>query len=626
MPASSLASLASLALLALSSLAAALPRPSGTQAARRSLATPNADLTPHYLEDKEISAAIARMVAAAQASAAVKATRRSLDDVVDVDIQKRGDVGGDTLLKERAPTCLDSTATDTLISSMFYYGGENTIVELCPNADIKLTGPVFFSAKNQVLRTQARAKLTVTGEDQSCAIYATCTGCDNLLIESIQIDGSRDTMGYNSGIALVEMGGSNIGQTIRSSKVWEPRGWSAVHIIEGNGNTCSGAKVTDNEIGPSGNSPTDGAQFKRDQTVYPPHQWADGISLACKGSTVSGNTIIDATDGGIVIFGAPGSSVRGNTIIARERRPLGGINLVDYEPFSGSYEGTIVEGNTLIADTNMMKLGIGLGGMSWGSDNRTASRTFGGTVRNNKFMSGSTGYFGYAISVAGHMNAVISGNDASGAQFGGKASSSCIPVPAVPASQAFVYDRYTSVGSQMQDNFVDADLVFLICQEPGSVVSKGVVKAATGMMTAGKEAAGDVVDSVASSVIDPSSAVTTTSPASASTNATSVLDRLFDLVQTVAHTVVPRSTKSRINWRERMSLKNAAKSASAAAAKTTGIRQIWSQRVASVTTRSIIQDGDNVLAERDAAPAARSTPVAALVNPFDLLEKTQRLV
>lgn len=222
----------------------------------------------------------------------------------------------------------------------------------------------------------------------------------------------------------------------------------------------------------------------------------------------------------------------------------------------------------------MMKLGIGLGGMSWGSDNRTASRTFGGTVRNNKFMSGSTGYFGYAISVAGHMNAVISGNDASGAQFGGKASSSCIPVPAVPASQAFVYDRYTSVGSQMQDNFVDADLVFLICQEPGSVVSKGVVKAATGMMIAGKEAAGDVVDSVASSAIDPSSAVTTTSPASASTNATSVLDRLFDLVQTVAHTVVPRSTKSRINWRERMSLKNAAKSASAAAAKTTGIRQV----------------------------------------------------
>lgn len=170
----------------------------------------------------------------------------------------------------------------------------------------------------------ARAKLTVTGEDQSCAIYATCTGCDNLLIESIQIDGSRDTMGYNSGIALVEMGGSNIGQTIRNSKVWEPRGWSAVHIIgascssvqllsrlrltlrlhaaEGNGNTCSGAKVTNNEIGPSGNSPTDGAQFKRDQTVYPPHQWADGISLACKGSTVSGNTIIDATDGGALAF------------------------------------------------------------------------------------------------------------------------------------------------------------------------------------------------------------------------------------------------------------------------------------------------------------------------------------
>lgn len=42
-------------------------------------------------------------------------------------------------------------------------------------------------------------------------------------------------------------------------------------------------------------------------------QWADGISLSCKGSTVFNNTIIGATDGGIVVFGSPGSWVHGNT-------------------------------------------------------------------------------------------------------------------------------------------------------------------------------------------------------------------------------------------------------------------------------------------------------------------------
>lgn len=53
---------------------------------------------------------------------------------------------------------------------------------------------------------------------------------------------------------------------------------------------------------------------------------ADGISLACRNSVVSGNTITDATDGGIVIFQAPGSMIKDNTIIADQRQLLGGIN------------------------------------------------------------------------------------------------------------------------------------------------------------------------------------------------------------------------------------------------------------------------------------------------------------
>jgi hypothetical protein len=54
----------------------------------------------------------------------------------------------------------------------------------------------------------------------------------------------------------------------------------------------------------------------------------------------------DATDGGIVIFGAPGSSVKNNTIVAKTRTLLGGINLVDYAPMNGNYTGTTVTGNT----------------------------------------------------------------------------------------------------------------------------------------------------------------------------------------------------------------------------------------------------------------------------------------
>jgi len=95
---------------------------------------------------------------------------------------------------------------------------------------------------------------------------------------------------------------------------------------------------TNNQIGPSGNSPNQGealldlrvcirrrpdalsiagAQFVAimknwrnylalpakvpkvliESAGYSPGQWADGISLACAQSTVTGNTVTDATDG-----------------------------------------------------------------------------------------------------------------------------------------------------------------------------------------------------------------------------------------------------------------------------------------------------------------------------------------
>lgn len=97
---------------------------------------------------------------------------------------------------------------------------------------------------------------------------------------------------------------------------------------------------------------------------------------------------------GIVIFGAPGTTVSGNTIISATRGQLGGINAVDYNPWGGTFQGTVVEGNTLIASGAMMKVGIAIGGMTWGSDNRTAARTFGGTFRNNVFKTSGSGYFG----------------------------------------------------------------------------------------------------------------------------------------------------------------------------------------------------------------------------------------
>ncbi|GAA5906473.1 hypothetical protein JCM6882_004445 [Rhodosporidiobolus microsporus] len=623
-----------LASLALAPFASARPAPSSTR--ERRSATPSAKPpTPDYKQDAKIASMIKAMAAAASASAAVKA-RRALDFEVDVDLQRRDDLGGDTLFT-RQTACLDSTANDTTINALFYYGGAGTTVELCPGTKINLQNAIFFTAADQVLTTQGnptdstRATITVTGEDQSCAIYAACDACSNVSVQNIQVAGSRDTLGrIFDGIGLLEMGGNTVGQTVKNCKIWEPRGWSALHAIEGYQNQCSGMIIKDNEVGPSGWSPTNGAQFKkRDDAVYAPGAWADGISLACGHSQVTGNTITDCTDGGIVIFGAVGSTVSGNTILAQTRRPLGGINLVDWAPYAGTYEGTVVEGNTLIADTNMIKIGIALGGMSWGSDNRTAARTYGGVVRNNVFKSGSSGYFGYAISVAGHNNANVYGNDASGANFGGEPSVACIPNPMVPKSQAFVYDQWTTPGSQLQNNFVNAPLVFLICQEPGPVVGSGNAPS-TGMILSGA-----TISNVSSSSSSSSSTVSSTSTTtSTTTTTTTITTTVAPTTTTTTHAPVATTTTTSAKTRQKWYLAPANPKVAKTTTTTTRAsvqtqRTKWylapGKRSTSTGSRHIIQD-DDVLEKRDSAiGAARATPNAKLVNPFAALEQVARL-
>ncbi|GAA5892311.1 hypothetical protein JCM5296_003232 [Sporobolomyces johnsonii] len=676
-----------LALLALSPFAAARPTGTRPDVVRPSKATPTSKPpAPLYKEDAQIMDMINAMAAAASASAVVNA-RRNLDSTVDVDVQRRA-VGDGELFKRGNTTssCLDSTANDTIINSLLYYGGAGTTVQLCPGATISIESAIFFTAANQVITTQGnptddtRATIVVAGTNQSCAIYGACDACQNIVVQNIQVDGSRPALGYvTGGPALLELGGNTVGQTVQNCHIYEPRGWSALHGIEGYNNNCRGMIIQNNQIGPSGMPPNTGSQFKRDvTTVVPPGQWADGVSIACQNSKVTGNTITDATDGPIVIFGALGTVVSGNTIISKTRVSLGGVNLVDWSPYSGSFQNVVVEDNTLIADTSMIKVGIAIGGMVWGSDNRTAARTFAGTVRNNVFQSGSTGYFGYAIAIAGHENATVYGNDASGANFGGDPSTACIPSPMVPTSQALVYDHWTTPGTVMQNNFQDHQLVFLICQEPGAIVGSGMVSASTGLMLSGVGAVNVSVSSTSTSV---SSTVSSTSTSTVSSTSTSTTVSSTSTSTTVASSSAALSTSSSSSSSSPVSSTTTVPSTSSTSKSTTSAatttpastrktykdrtssssktttttttttttkaatsltwtkvtsaavnpkRLTLSQRVAlGYEKRAIIQDGDNVpfLGKRDEAVIgyAKPTPVVNLVNPFELLEQHARL-
>lgn len=154
------------------------------------------------------------------------------------------------------------------------------------------------------------------------------------------------------------------------------------------------------------------------------------------------------------------------TVRSRSRPLLISALLTSPNLTAGSFVGTVVEHNTLNSLSSMIKIGIAIGGMSWGSDNRTVARTFGGIVRNNHFQSGPTdaGFFGFAIALAGHEGAMVTGNRASQASFGGLPTRFCIPNVLPPSPRAFVYDQWTTPGRTVQAEFWNAPLVFLICE------------------------------------------------------------------------------------------------------------------------------------------------------------------
>ena len=339
--------------------------------------------------------------------------------------------------------CLASGNEQTINAALT---GPGTEAVLCPGAVFALKAPVQFTAENQRLYTQGlptgntRAVLRVTGASQASAITG---GHSGIRIESIEVDGARPALGrVNNGAGLIEIGGNATGQVVQNIWSHDPRGWSALHLIEGgvtNGvPACQQATITGNQIGPAG---------------MPNGEWADGISLACGHSTVSNNTITDATDGGIVIFGAPGSQVTGNTIIANTRVLLGGINLVDYNPTGGNYAGTVVQGNTIDAAGALIKVGIAMGPAVWGCDERVVR---GATVKGNRLTGDHMGY-GYPVN--GVDGFIVKGNK-DDSRHVGLPNAGCGGPVATPAG--LQRQPGTSGTSTLQKGYADASVHYVL--------------------------------------------------------------------------------------------------------------------------------------------------------------------
>jgi hypothetical protein len=189
--------------------------------------------------------------------------------------------------------CISSGDQNT-INSAFQSGGQNAVVQLCPNALIQITDIVQFTADGQELSTQgyptdsSRATIQVAvGSGASTLISA--RDLNNIRIKNIQLEGNRQNAGFLSGgDANIIVGGvTSGGQVISNVASRNPRSWSCLHVI-GSGqdsNPCRNVTLTNNDIGPCGQSGTDPSSGDG--------LWADGISLDCTASLVQGNTVSD---------------------------------------------------------------------------------------------------------------------------------------------------------------------------------------------------------------------------------------------------------------------------------------------------------------------------------------------
>ena len=352
--------------------------------------------------------------------------------------------------------CIPSGDQDAINSRL---QAEGDVAVLCPRAVFELTSPVIISAARQSIYTQGfprddtRATLRIAAPNLTTAVWM--RDQNGAVLSSVIIDGGRMSLGSMPGQALIYAGGYSDGQIIRGNKIMNTRSWTSLLLIEGqpDGQPCQNALVEGNEIGPAGTSERD--------------YWADGISLACTRSTVRGNVITDATNGGIVVFGALGSLIENNTVRAETQTLLGGIKMVDFISYAGDYSGTIVRNNVIDASGAVIRIGLGMGYRVWvcPAPDAVAAVLTGGTVTGN-VLRGDKMQYGFAVD--GVRDWTVTGN-IDEARHSGIPSVECNGQVASPPA-GFLYTPLHAQGvfqPEFTQGPLDLALWAIVAPEPG---------------------------------------------------------------------------------------------------------------------------------------------------------------
>ncbi|KAI9632329.1 uncharacterized protein MKK02DRAFT_40632 [Dioszegia hungarica] len=366
-----------------------------------------------------------------------------------------------------AASCLRFADYDS-ITALFTEGGPGTVVQLCPSKIYRLSGPIVFTAADQEITTfgnptdDTRAVLRIQASGET-AIQGDCRRCKGVKVRNLIIDGYRWKLGRSkpdeAAGPLVVLGG-NEGQVVENCVLRDPRGFTAIHVREGDKLECKGARITGNVIGPVGeeyDSKKDGEDPELSPLGKP---LADGLSIACRDSLVKDNVFIDNTAASIVLYCSPGTVVENNTIYTDKKSAMAGILMVDATPFNADYTGVVVRDNIVHARGAGLRVGIGIGPTVWSDDTETILT--GGSVLHNR-LEGS--HMGYGIAAAGLKGWKILDN-VDGASYEGRRGERCFPEAINPDPMAFMYTSKSITESEVQAHFVDADFQYAACLDP----------------------------------------------------------------------------------------------------------------------------------------------------------------
>jgi len=240
-------------------------------------------------------------------------------------------------------------------------------------------------------------------------------GQDYIHLENVVIDGNKYNLGQKGKEARVAQGAmvlvsDSVGVWLRRCVLLNARTWSTCQLSEAGHSHI----VEHNYVLGAGDDPRGCGRYV-DQTghgVSSPISvgWSDGFSIAAANVTARYNFIMDCTDVGLVLFGAPGAHVHDNLILNYSKDNHGGINFVDgiekwymgtdstfgeeYKCYD--YRGSIIENNRIVASGCRIQIGLPIGNRIWSPRTPMVFDMKGGVVRNNLLEGDAMGY-GYVL-------------------------------------------------------------------------------------------------------------------------------------------------------------------------------------------------------------------------------------